>query len=205
MSDVINPDSINSPNTLKTQIADQVAAAKSTGSTRASRIQAILKTAVSETVGEVKAGSQDFQAIAQDSFSTVVENFAEQPVAPEATLKQRLKAALLGLVKQFKFQAQSQASTKVKQQWSELDAELHQRFGDRYQNLRSKAVENTKAYVDNIPGWNDNRRTQGQTPLEQHQLQLEVVVGDLGSRVAKQETSLRQQLKQFLTNTANKL
>lgn len=198
-----NQEPVTNPS-LKNQLGEQLSAAKTTGSSRASRIQTIFTTAVTEALREVKRGSQDFQAIAQDSFSTVVDTLADEPPAPEASFKQRAQVALRGFVKQAKTQVKSQVASQAQQQWTKVDAELHQRYGDRYSNLRQKAHTNVRTYVENIPGWRDDRRQQEQTPLQQQQLQLEVAAGDLGSQVAQQETQLRQQVKQWVSQLLRK-
>jgi len=208
------------PDSIKDRVATDFQKVKAESGTRATRIREIIQTAVSQTVGEVKAGSGEIGAIAKDTFSTVVENLNEtvktqpqpeenaasapeaststQPeIQPRSLLVTLLNAIGYKLSHQLKSQVANFDTTSAKR----YVVDATSRFEPRYTAIKQR--------LGKIVTWyNVTKATaeaQGTDPLQQRQTQVEHQVGTVGAAVAKQEQQIRQQVKQFLQTAASRM
>lgn len=183
---------------MKDTIKSNVEKAKIEGTSRAGRIGEILKTALSQSMTEVKEGSQEIRSIASDSIATVTGKFSSQSESSgaETPTSGDLKTQLLLLVQTIKH--------RLFERWQVLDTKFTNRYGDRYETVKQHL--NTR--WNNLVVWYNNARANSETPisdqLQQRQALLEQKVGNAGVSIARKEQQLRDQVKTFFQTEAPK-
>jgi hypothetical protein len=201
---------------IKANLTENLQKAKATSGTRVARVGEIFKDAATQTVAEFKAGKTEMSEIAQDTIATVaatlkssVPGVEANPAEPNATeasqngftrLWQSLRQRLVNA-----WQRRSvifeQYSAQWKTQRDHLDTKLTEEYGDRYTQ--------TKQHVNTVVTAYSQARENNETPiadvLHQKQSDLETKLGEVGAQVAKTEHQIRQNLKNILQTTAEKL
>ncbi len=104
---------------VKERIAEDFQKAKAEGSLRTERIREIVKLAVSQAVGEIKAGSGEIRAIAKDAIAAVIELVKEK--GQEATAE--ITASVEGVIDGIRDSRQAEIA-KTQAQMTELQTEL---------------------------------------------------------------------------------
>ncbi len=201
---------------IKANLTENLQKAKATSGTRVARVGEIFKDAAAQTVAEFKAGKTEISEIAQDTIATVTATLKSpasggqsNPVEPNATeAAQNGFIRLWQLLKQRLVNAWQRRSVTVEHysaQWKtqrdHLDTKLTEQYGDRYTQ--------TKQHVNTVVTAYSQARENNETPiadvLNQKQSELETKLGEVGSHVAKTEHQIRQNLKNILQTTAEKL
>jgi len=80
-------------NTVKERLADELQKAKAAGSLRTGRIQEIVRSAIAQTVAELKEGAVEIRSIAQETVGVVVGQVKEQ--------SEKVKADLTASIEEF--------------------------------------------------------------------------------------------------------
>jgi hypothetical protein len=177
--------------------------AKATSSSRLERVRNIIQVAATEAVTEVKAGSGELGAIAQDSLTNVVSNWQLGPSQssssgePDATAPTTLKSRLLAVLTKLKEQIWQRIQPRV----VDLNENLTNRYGDRYETLKHQVETVKTKYVD--------ARAKGEMPIaeavQHQQTKLETRAAAAGEAAARQEQQIRQRVKDFVQATATKI
>lgn len=168
--------------------------AKVEGTSRAGRIGEILRAAFSQTVTEVKEGSQEIRSIVGNSIATVTGNlnFQSHPSAEEIPPSGSSQTQVFVL-----FQA---IKNRVSEQMQAFDTKFTNQYGDRYETVKQR--------WNNGVVWYNNARANSETPLSnqlhQRQALLEQKVGNAGASIAQKEQHIREQVKTLFQTTANK-
>jgi len=199
---------------IKDRIATDFQKTKAEGGTRAARIREIIQTAASQTVSEVKAGSGEIRAIAQDTFSAVIENLNEtaEPqqeqtatAATQTSTSAKPRNVLVTLLKVVR----NQLSTQMKNQIANFDTSSAKRYTVDVASRIEPRYTAIKQRLGKIATWykvaKATAETQGTDLLQQKQTQVEHKVGEAGATVAKQEQQIRRKLKHLLQTTASRI
>lgn len=202
---------------VKERVTADLQKAKSEGKIRAERIQEIVQDAFSQALSEVKEGSGEIRVIAKETLSEMFKRISEtrqkreitadqaDSTSPESMIqiiskgiRSRLFATLhqtyTGLPDQY---------TQLKERAVNLDANLTERYGDRYGA--------TKQRIKDATVWYNTVKTQAEassmepTVLQQRQEAVEIKLGEAGTTLAQKERQVKQQLKQFVKTAAAKL
>jgi hypothetical protein len=176
--------------------------AKATSGSRIERVRNIIQVAATEAVTEVKAGSGELGAIAQDSLTNVVSNWqlgsnqSSSSGEPETTVPTTLKSQLLDALTRLKEQIWQHIQPHV----VGLNKKLTNRYGDRYETLKHQVGTAKTKYAD--------ARAKGETPiaeaLQHQQTKLETRAAAAGRAAARQEQQIRQRVKDFAQATVAK-
>lgn len=90
---------------------------------------------------------------------------------------------------------------KLKAQLADVDAQLAERHGDRYTQVKHQ--------LDNAKDWYDSARAKAEAGephlIDQKQAELTTKAGEVGAAAAKAEQNIKQQVKTWLRQTADKL
>jgi hypothetical protein len=177
--------------------------AKATSSSRLERVRNIIQVAATEAVTEVKVGSGELGAIAQDSLTNVVSNWqlglsqSSSSGEPDATAPTTLKSRLLAVLTKLKEQIWQRIQPRV----VDLNENLTNRYGDRYETLKHQVETVKTKYVD--------ARAKGEMPIaeavQHQQTKLETRAAAAGEAAARQEQQIRQRVKDFVQATATKI
>lgn len=108
-------------NSVKDRISNDLQRAKSEGSLRSDRIRQIVKSAIEQAIAELKEGSVEIRAVAQDAFSAVLENVQDQGLKT----KDELQASVEGIIEGVSA-ARRDAIVKTQTQIQELQAQVDQ-------------------------------------------------------------------------------
>jgi DNA repair exonuclease SbcCD ATPase subunit len=121
---------------LKEQIIADLQKAKSEGKLRTERIREIVKSAVSQAVIEVKAGTGEIRTVSRNILATVIENLQ----AEGEDLKEEVTAAIEGIISgisQSKQKSISQTESEIKQ----LQAKVEQEEADLQAEIDTTLVD----------------------------------------------------------------
>ena len=123
----------------------------SEGFARSKRISQILKAAFSQTAAEFKAGRQTLSPLAQEVTAETMASVKEQSQkaaevlndawakeADSQDLSERISRFLSAVAQSVSQSAKTQFLPQLKTQASKLDGLLRDRYGDRYENIRTK-------------------------------------------------------------------
>lgn len=200
---------------VKENITTDLQKAKAEGKMRVERIQGIVRDAFSQTMTEVKEGSGEIRAIVKETLSKTLETVNEKSEPKEETAQKApltsSKSMILAIFKAIRsrlFANLHQKYTDLPNQYTNLknravnvDANLTERYGDRYVAVKQR--------LDNVATWYNTVTVEAQTMeptvLEQKQAEFENKLGEAGATVAQKERHIKQQLKELLQNTAAKL
>lgn len=193
---------------VKEKITTDLQKAKSEGKIRIERIQAIVRDAFSQTVAEVKEGSGEIRAIVKGSLSEnlevvdeKVEGSEETAARTPSTSSKSLILAIFKAIKNRLFVQLHQEATnlphryaKLKNQASNLDANLTERYGDRYIAVKQR-LEKGAAWYNTATA---EAKTMETTVLQQKQTEFENKLGEAGTTFAQKERQVKQLLKERL-------
>ena len=188
-------------NEIKAQLKTELQNAKAQGQTRATRIGDILKSAAAQTIDEVKQGSSEMRNIATGTFSTVVDNLADDDAASSTEANSGDKRNLKPLLKRLFIAAKTRLVAQFKQRAVTLDDELGVRYGDRYQtskqNIDRVASQVSQRYQQAVA----TAQAEGSTPIQQTHNQMQDRAATFGTAVARTEQQIKQRLKLLLQTT----
>lgn len=190
--------------TTPTLEGDEFKAAQESLQTK--RIQEIVQEALTQTFAEVKQSAGEFRTITKETMTKVAatmqaEDQSTQDSADQnssdpsssSTVKSILAAVFNALKLEFSTFAQRQ-SVELKQQTSNWDAKLEQKYGDRYTTRKQQ--------FHNAAAWYNKATNQAQTiqpsPFERKQAEIGATWGESGTRFAQKEQQIKQQIKQRL-------
>ncbi|MDG2614894.1 hypothetical protein P7L53_01420 [Thermoleptolyngbya sichuanensis XZ-Cy5] len=118
----------------------------------------------------------------------------------EATTKTPFKVLIDLVVNAVKerevFDIFQQRYNHLKQQLAELDGRLQERYGDRYEEVKSQ--------IETAQTWYANAKTKGETLGNEakhfKQVELEEKAADLGTTIAQKEAEIKAQLRQIVNS-----
>lgn len=200
---------------IKERITANLQKAKSEQKVRLERIQGIVREAFSQTMAEVKEGSGELRAISKESLSTILEPMNERGEESNETankpssrnyktliiaLFQTIKNQLLVNFRSENTNLQNQYA-KLKNQAVNLDANLTERYGDRYVAVKQRLEKGATWYNAATA----QAAATGTTVLEQKQAEVENKLSAAGATVAQKEQQVKQQLKALLQTVTAKV
>jgi hypothetical protein len=151
---------------------------------RAERVQGIVKEAFSQAVVEVKEGTGEIRAIAQDALTVTVDDLKQKG----NNLKQNFTTPLDGEAEAEKLKGQL---TWLGRQLAVLDTWLSARFNERFSVLKQRTTEKAQAWYGSLS--------------EEKQAELEDRVTGIKMTLIEKQQQIRQQLRAVLQSTAAKL
>lgn len=114
---------------VKERIAADLQKAKEEGGLRTERIREIVKAAVSQAVGEIKAGSGEIRTIARDAIATVLESVKERGQEAKAEVAASIEGVIDG-IRSTREGVIANTQAKVDTLQTQLDAEAQQLDAD---------------------------------------------------------------------------
>ena len=118
---------------MATQVKERITAdlekAKQEGSLRSDRIREIVKMAVTEAVGEIKAGSGEIRTIAKDAIIAVIDMVKERRQEAKAELVASVEAVVDG-IREARQTAIANTQSQMDQLQTELDTQTQQLEAD---------------------------------------------------------------------------
>ncbi len=169
---------------VKDRIVTEFEKLKNQERIRAERVQEIVRQAFSQAVSEVKEGSGEMRAIAQDAISVTVEE-----------LKEKGKDAKEGFANSFDAGAEEE---KLKEQFTwlgkklaELDNKLTARFSERLAKAKQQLAEKARGWYGSLS--------------EEKKAELENKFVEIKQTLLQRQQQIRQQLREMLQSTASKL
>ncbi len=196
---------------IKEQITADLQKAKSEGKMRTDRIQEIVRDAFSQTIAEVKEGYCEVRATVKETFSKILETrkHSEETAdkAPSSSAKSMalvvFKALSIRLLSRLykEFIGLPHQYAKLKNQAINLDANLTERYGDRYFAVKQR-LENAAAWYNTATA---QAKTMEPNVLQQRQVEVENKLGEAGATFAQKEQHVKQQLKALLQTATAKL
>ncbi len=186
---------------IKDQLTEDLQKAKSEGKSRVGRIRQIIREAFAQTAAEVKEGSGEIRTIAKGTVSTLKERLELSPQSSEKNDWQyqfnRMKTSYQDLDQQSTVWYTAKIldwRQRLETRLNNLDSQLAERYGDRYQAFKLR--------LQPVTNWYFNTRvaaeTAGTPSLEQMQTEFGNKVGELGQTFAQKEQEIKQRVKQFL-------
>lgn len=202
---------------VKERVSADLQKAKSEGKMRVERIQDIVRDAFSQALGEVKEGSSEIRVIAQETLSETFKRINNTGEGQGDTVEQapstRTEFIIQTIFKEIKirlfanlhqtYTGLPEQYTKLKERAVNLDANLTERYGDRYGA--------TKQRMKDLTAWYNTVKVQAEasstepTVLQQRQEAIENKLGEAGTTLAQKEREVKQQLKQLVKTAAAKL
>lgn len=202
---------------VKERVSADLQKAKSEGKMRVERIQGIVRNAFSQALSEVKEGSGEIRGIAKGTLSETFQRINEagekrEEVAEQApsTSPESMMQIIFKAIRSRLFATLHQTYTGLPNQYTQLkeravnlDANLTERYGDRYGA--------TKQRIKDATVWYNTVKTQAEassmepTVLQQRQEAVEIKLGEAGTTLAQKERQVKQQLKQLVKTAAAKL
>jgi hypothetical protein len=116
------PDSVKTPNSIKSKINNDLQKAQEEGKLRAERIREIVQSAVSQTTSEFKEGSTEIRATVKEAISTVIESLKERGGELKDEITASIEGAIEGMT-QAKRQSIAKTQSEIKQLQAQIDAE----------------------------------------------------------------------------------
>ncbi len=202
---------------LKNRITDDLEKVKQTGKTRLDRVRVIAREAFSQSLTEVKGGSHEVRAIAQETVAAAWQSWKQNgstlPTQPTVDVTATSTAEAIPQpqpvpVRPWLNNAKTFLSTHLpkdyndlKQRILHLDAKLTGRYGDRY----LKAKQRLRSASDWYKATLAQTATTTDVPLvERKQAEFNQTIEVAGTSVAQKEHQIKQQLKQFLRTATSK-
>ncbi|WP_421657666.1 hypothetical protein [Leptothermofonsia sp. ETS-13] len=169
---------------VKDRIVTEFEKVKNQERMRAERVQEIVREAFSQAVFEVKEGSGEIRAIAQNAISVTVEE-----------LKEKGKDAKESFANPFDAGAEKE---KLKEQFTwlgkklaELDSKLTARFSERLATAKQRLTEKARGWYGSLS--------------EEKQAELESKFVEIKQTLLGKQQQIRQRLREMLQSTASKL
>jgi hypothetical protein len=107
------------PNSVKDRIATDLEKAKAEGQLRSERIREIMRNAISQAVGELKAGSSELRLIIRDAIATLLDTSKEKG----KELKDDVTASVEGLIEGISH-SRREAIAKTEMEIQQLQAQM---------------------------------------------------------------------------------
>lgn len=169
----------------KNRIGAEFEKVKSKERDRAERVQGIVKQAFSQAVAEVKEGTGEIRAIAQDAFTVTVDDLKQQG----NNLKQNFTTPQDGgEADAEKLKGQL---TWLGRRLAALDTWLSARFNERFSVLKQRTTEKAQAWYGSLS--------------EEKQAELEGRFTGIKITLIEKQQQIRHQLRTVLQSTASKL
>lgn len=216
---------------LKERIADDLKQAQQEGSLRTEKIREIVKTAIKQTITEFKGGSREIRPLLKDIMVAIIETLGEKnklreeeiTTAIEGTIKEiedlpeeindspsqvsiivqkstavTFKNWLKSFVKALQ---ERNIKAWLQEQSQQLDGQLAQRYGDRYQTVKQQ-LDQTQVWYNEAK----EKMTAGDPSLfEKKHSKLMVKIGGAGTTLAQKEEQLKQHLQTMWKAKKNSL
>ena len=186
---------------VKDRLSEDLQRAKTEGKHRVERIRQIIQDAFSQTFAEVKEGSGEVRTIARGTVSTLKERLELSPDGSEGIDWQHQFNRAKTNYQQLDQQSSVWYSTRIldlrqrlETRLNQLDGQLAERYGDRYQSFKLRLQPFTTWYVNTRA----EAEAAGTPNLEQMQTEFGARMSQLGQTVAQKEQQIKQQVKQFL-------
>lgn len=188
-------------NLVKERLVTDLQQAKSEGSLRANRIREIVQEAVSQTVGEVKAGATELNVIARSAISTVTEVLGQWGKAADEEIAASVEGVVEGIRK-----SQSAAIAKTEAEIQQLQTQLdeqHQQIedavGGALVEIESTGQRTTTAFQDRIRTIIEALREREEfATLRQQYARLQVQVARLDDKLSTRYGDRYTELKRNL-------
>lgn len=191
--------------TIRDRFATNLKQAKVTGTKRASSIQKIIKEAALQTFAELKEGSSELGETAKDTLSSAASEWKSrrdlEPVASEGTEAYSVDKparALSSLVQKIKNQSSPE---QIKERLANLDANLSNRYGQRYEEISQKRRDVLDWYNRTLA----TSEAEGSNFVQDRQDSLTQKASSVGASVARQEQKIKQYLRTILRNSSSKI
>lgn len=189
------------PKSIQEHLTSDIKKVKSEGKIRAERIQEIVRDAFSQTMAEFKEGSGEIQATVKQTLSGILETVNETgdvrgETTPQAT-SDSSKSLILAVFKALRsrlFTGLQNQYVEVKNQAVSLDANLAERYGDRYAAVKQRLEKLASWYGDATA----QAKTMETTVLEQRQAEFESKLGEAGTTLAQKERQVKQRIKELV-------
>lgn len=192
-------------NDIKTQLQTDFQNAKVQGSTRAARIRDILRSAASQTIDEVKQGSGEIREIATGRFSTVIDTLDEGETNPSSETHSANQRPLKPLLARLFAAVKTRLVTQFKDQAIQLDDDLGERYGDRYQAGKQRLDQVAGQMAERYHQAIAEAKAQGSTPFAQTQAGIQDQASAFGTAAARTEQQIKQRLKSLWQGATTKL
>jgi len=114
---------------VKERIATDLQKAKQEGSLRSDRIREIVKSAVAQSLGEIKAGSGEIRTIARDAISAVIDLVKERGQEAKSEMAASVEGVVDG-IRESRQTAIAQTQSQMDQLQTELEAHAQQLEAD---------------------------------------------------------------------------
>ena len=169
---------------VKNRIVTEFEKVRSKERERAERVQGIVKEAFSQAAIEVKEGTDEIRAIAQDTFTVTVEELKQKGTS----LKENFTGSFDGNPGGEKLEEQL---TGLGKQLAAFDTWLTAWLNDRFLVLKQRMTEKAKAWYGSLD--------------EGKQAELEDRFARLKTTLMEKQHQIRQRLREMLQSTASKL
>ncbi len=190
----------------KEKILSNLQQARETGQLKTENISNIVRTAVSETLSEVKEGKTEISSLVQEAISAVVEIFQDQ----EGEIKEQVTAAIEGALegisnarKEAISKTQSQIQTlqvKVEKEEEQLQQEIDRVLEDLQINSQDKSAQVKEAISSAIHTvQNSEEVALLQKRYAQLKAQLAIVQANLAGRYGESYGNVSQYLDEAKT------
>jgi hypothetical protein len=191
--------------TIKDRFTNNLKQAKVTGGKRASSIQKIIKDAALQTFEELKEGSSELTETAKDTFSSAANEWKNRR-NPEIVGAEGASAysgnkptkALGSLVQKIKNQSSPE---QIKERLANLDANLSNRYGQRYEEISQKRRDVLDWYNRTLA----TSEAEGSNLIQDRQDSLNQKASNMGASIARQEQRIKQHLRTILRNSGSKV
>jgi hypothetical protein len=191
--------------TIKDRFTNNLKQAKVTGSKRASSIQKIIKDAALQTFAELREGSSELTETAKDTLSSAANEWqnrrnSETVDSEGANVYSRNNPAeaLLSLVQKIKNQSSPE---QIKERLANLDANLSNRYGQRYEEISQKRRDVLDWYNRTLA----TSEAEGSNFIQDRQDSLNQKASNMGASFARQEQRIKQHLRTILRNSGSKV
>ncbi|WP_404790132.1 hypothetical protein [Altericista sp. CCNU0014] len=176
---------------IRKRVTEDFKQANVKGGSRLARIRDILKDAASQTVAEVRRGSDELREIGTGTFSAATQNSAgfdaQEPNKSEnLSLRQAFQNMSVAVREKF--------FARFKHQAEKLDGKLTERYGPQYQAAKGHLENASERYRQAV----ETAQASGSDPLQQQQEKLNETAGVAGGSVAQKEHQLKQRLREIL-------
>lgn len=189
------------PKSIQEHLTSDIKKVKSEGKIRAERIQEIVRDAFSQTMAEFKEGSGEIQATVKQTLSGILKTVNKTgdvrgETTPQATSDSSkfLIVAVLKALRSRLFAGLQNQYVEVKNQAVNLDANLAERYGDRYGAAKQRLEKLASWYGDATA----QAKTMETTLLEQRQAEFENKLGEAGTTLAQKERQVKQRIKELV-------
>jgi hypothetical protein len=190
--------------TIRDRFTTNLKQAKVTGSKRASSIQKIIKDAALQTFAELREGSSELGETAKDTLASATNDWKSRrssetvdSESAEAYSRNKPVGALSSFVQKIKNQSSPE---QIKERLANLDANLSNRYGQRYEEISQKRRDVLDWYNKTLV----TSEAEGSNLIEDRQDSLNQKASSVGASVARQEQRIKQYLRTILRNSGSK-